>query len=49
MYYYDNGQLFSKGDYKNGRQDGYWMGYFRDGSVFTSLNGTYKDGVKISD
>ena len=47
--YYEGGQLFYKGDYKNGKDEGYWVGYFKDGRVMTSLTGTFKDGVKISD
>jgi hypothetical protein len=47
--YWPNGQLQYKGDYKNGKAEGYWVGYFEDGSVITSITGTFKDGVKISD
>ena len=34
---------------QNGKAEGYWVGYFEDGSVITSITGTFKDGVKISD
>ena len=47
--YHENGQLMAKVYYKNGEREGSWVAYLRDGSVSTSLNGTFKDGVKISD
>ena len=49
VWYYENGQLLNKGDYKNGKKEGSWEYYNDDGSVRTSSNGTFKDGVKISD
>ena len=31
--YYDNGQLFSKGNFVNGKADGYWETYFYTGKL----------------
>jgi antitoxin component YwqK of YwqJK toxin-antitoxin module len=47
--YHKNGQLFRKGNYKSGEREGAWVSYNNDGTVITSLTGTFKDGVKISD
>ena len=47
VWYHDNGQLRSKGTYKDGNRDGPWVGYNYDGTVWESLTGTFKDGVKI--
>ena len=47
--YHNNGQLFRKGNYKSGEREGAWVSYNNDGTVITSLTGTFKDGVKISD
>ena len=43
---YENGQLRTKGDFKNGTQKGPWVGYKREGTVDEEITGTYKDGVK---
>ena len=40
--YYDNGQLFQKGTYKNGKPDGPSEVYHENGQL--SLKGTYKNG-----
>ena len=47
--YWSNGQLFEKGNYKNGVRDGARVYYHEDGTVDKEYTGTYKDGVKISD
>ena len=31
--YWDNGQLWIKGNVKNGREEGYWVSYWIDGIV----------------
>jgi len=41
--------MTSKGDYKNGKKEGYWESYKLDGTVWKDFNGTYKNGVKVSD
>ena len=70
--YHDNGQLWEKGTYKNGKQHGLWVAYHyygqvgykgtfgngkqhgpwvyfnKDGTVWKSLTGTYKNGVKVN-
>ncbi|MBL25275.1 MAG: hypothetical protein CMM48_15435 [Rhodospirillaceae bacterium] len=43
--YWQNGQLWSKGKYKNGKKEGPWVSYERDGKVWKK--GTYKNGVKV--
>ena len=43
--YYDNGQLWEKGTYKNGKlEDGPWVEYHYNGKL--GSKGTYKDGEK---
>ena len=60
VYYHENGQLQSKGTYKDGKRDGSWVFYRENGGEdltgATSTkyyvhegSGTYKDGKKISD
>ena len=49
VYYYFDGQLSSKGNYKNGKREGAWVFYNKDGTVNKIKTGTYKDGKKISD
>ena len=39
----------SKGDYKNGKEEGPWVSYNKDGTVDEKYTGTYKNGEKISD
>jgi hypothetical protein len=39
--YYKNGDLLSKGSFKNGKRDGYWE-WYDDGKL--NYNGSYKDG-----
>jgi len=45
--YWDNGQLWSKGTYKDDKKVGPWVGFNKDGTVGSSVTGTYKDGVKV--
>ena len=47
VWYYNNGQLWSKGTYKNGRREGPWVINHNDGTVVKFLTGTYKDGKKV--
>ena len=42
--YYDNGQLKSKGLYKDGNRDGIWEYYDENGQLFSK--GLYKDNIK---
>ena len=42
--YYDNGQLETKGNYKNGKWDGPWIGYRRSGRLY--WKGDYKNELK---
>jgi antitoxin component YwqK of YwqJK toxin-antitoxin module len=40
--YYDNGNLYSKGNYVDGKQHGYWEYYWSNGNL--SYKGNYVDG-----
>ena len=41
-YYHDNGQLWWKGDYKDGKKDGPWVYYHENGQL--ESKGDWKDG-----
>jgi antitoxin component YwqK of YwqJK toxin-antitoxin module len=41
--YHNNGQLWSKGSYKNGKKEGYWE-YYDNGQLISK--GLYKDGLR---
>ena len=45
--YYDNGQLRSKGTYKDGNKEGPWVDFNEDVTVRELMTGTYKNGVKV--
>jgi antitoxin component YwqK of YwqJK toxin-antitoxin module len=48
--YWSDGQLSSKGNFKNCMKESAWFQYFfDDGTVYKPLTGTYKNGAKISD
>jgi len=49
IFYYPNGQLYSKGNYKNALQDGPWTTYKIDGSIDPKETGIYKKGQKVSE
>ena len=36
-----------QGSYKNGKKDGPWVSYLKDGTVYESSTGTFKDDVKV--
>ena len=38
-----------QGKLKDGKKDGPWVSYNKDGTVVEKQTGTYKDGVKVSD
>ena len=40
--YYDNGELKSRANYKNGERDGQYEIWYSNGQIWTSAN--YKDG-----
>jgi antitoxin component YwqK of YwqJK toxin-antitoxin module len=42
--YHDNGQLFYKGDFKNGEKEGSWVTYHKNGQLY--YKGDFKDGKK---
>ena len=44
VYYYDNGQVSSRGDYKVGKKDGTWVYYHSNGQL--SYKVTYQDNKK---
>ena len=46
-HYWKNGQLRYEGTYKDGEKDGPWVGYNKDGTMWKSLTGTFKNGVKV--
>ena len=43
--YHSNGQLYSKGNYKNGNKEGLWEEYYKNGQLW--YKGNCKNGVKI--
>ena len=40
--YYENGQLWYKGDYKSGKQEGAWVSYHKTGKL--KSKGNFKNG-----
>tara|TARA_Y100000588_G_scaffold191502_1_gene205482 strand:+ start:1389 stop:1682 length:294 start_codon:yes stop_codon:yes gene_type:complete len=44
-----NGKVtgIEQGTFKNGKKEGFWIVYNRNGTVEESGTGTYKDGVRI--
>ena len=47
VWYNENGQLDSKGVFKDGEREGPWVFYHDNGQLNDEYSGTYKDGVKI--
>ena len=47
--YHENGRLFYKGNYRNGKKEDFWESYNEDGTINLQWNGTFKNGVKVSD
>ena len=58
--YYEDGELLEKGDFKNGRMEGEWVFFDKDGTkqmselkigetVLNEGSGVYRDGEKVSD
>ena len=47
--YYQNGQLFWEGGFKDGKEEGPCVWYTEDGTKNNEGSGTYRDGVKVSD
>ena len=45
-WWHDNGQLFTEGEFINGKEQGTWILYHSDGQVVEE--GVYKDGKKIT-
>jgi len=45
--YWNNGQLYSKRNYKNGKKEGAWVEYEKDGTLYRERSGTFKNGYKI--
>ena len=43
------GRAAEQGELKDGREEGPWVGYKKDGTVWELMTGTYKNGVRISD
>jgi len=37
-YYYETGELWQRGDYKNGELDGLWKIYYREGALKQKIN-----------
>ena len=44
--YYDNGKLYSKGNYVNGKEHGYWEVYWYNGELY--YKGYYDMGKLVS-
>jgi hypothetical protein len=49
VHYWDNGQLQTKGVYRDGKKEGKWVYFFRDGTVFETMTGIFKNDIKVSD
>lgn len=47
--FWSNGQLDYKGDYKENEREGFWIYYSMNGTVFSEVGGTFKNGVKVVD
>ena len=47
--YYRNGNQQFKGEVKNGKQNGYWFWYNKEGSLNNKDNGTNINDIEISD
>ena len=43
--YYENGQIWIEGNYKDGKEDGKWTFYNKDGSIYKVEE--YKDGELV--
>lgn len=41
--YYDNEQIYIKGDYKNEKRDGDWISYYPNGKIWSE--GTFENGL----
>ena len=46
---YDNGQLLGKVNFKNGKREGSYLKYNKDGKLNNKHSGTYKNDIKIKD
>jgi len=44
IYWYENGQKESEGNYKDGKKDGFWIYWYENGQK--DLEGNYKNGKK---
>ena len=44
--YHENGLLDAKGNYKKGKQEGYWRYYYKYGSVNKNSTGIYENGKR---
>ena len=49
VWYWDNGNLMSKGEYKNNKKEGFHFKYDSDGFKDKMFMGTFKNDKKISD
>ncbi len=49
VHYWENGQLQTKGVYRDGKKEGHWVYFSNDGTVLEAMTGTFKNGVKVSD
>ena len=45
----EEGRLFKKGQFKNGKKEGYWIFYKRNGEPYARWTGFYKSGAKVGD
>ena len=45
--YYDNGQLMSKGEYKDGKKDGTWTSWWDYDKTRKEMQGSYKGGKMV--
>ena len=47
--YYDNGQVWFKGKYKDGKREDPSLSYYHDVSAQLEQTGTFRNGEKVSD
>lgn len=47
-FWYENGQKWFVGSFKNGEWDGLWTLWNEDGSIYSDLSGIYEAGEKVA-
>ena len=47
--YWDNGQLEMKGNFENGKREGFWSYFNQDKTINHIFTGTYKNDARVND